>query len=63
MDTSKYESTILAAVLDLGELSRGERVDLLLDNHPEIRDSRHAREIIDTIESNIWLRRAHGRLT
>jgi hypothetical protein len=46
---TEYERTIRLAIRALGALSIGQRVDLLLDNHAEIRDSNHAREILASL--------------
>lgn len=48
---SGYERTIRLAVRDLGALSSGQKVDLLLDNYADIRDSNHAREILCAIST------------
>lgn len=44
-----YKRTINRAVIALGGLHKGQFVDLLMDNHPEIRDCDHARTIIKQI--------------
>ncbi len=46
---TKYARTIRLAIRALGTLSHGQKVDLLLDNHEDIRDSIHAREILASL--------------
>jgi len=41
-----YSNKILEAESDLGPLTKGQRCDLLLDNFPEISDSKAALSVI-----------------